>query len=283
MIPAAISAASAIYSTTRARKAPKEQHERQKQLQEHAKEQQLDIWNKTNYPEQRKKIEEAGLNAGLLYGMGGTGGATTGSVGAGNAGQEQVYDMGTQATNAALAKAQIELAKSQAEKNKAEAEKIKGVDTAATEATTKLTNIQAEFKRIETDVAGDSQYYQREIIAATADKLIREASIAANENKISDETVNDRIRQIKEEAIGANLENAIKRSGNEVNEARVKEIAANIMQRWEQLKLQGKNIEATIENMEKLTEAMLWGAGINAAGNLVGDVVKIATKQTKNK
>ena len=32
-----------------------------------------------------------------------------------------------------------------------------------------------------------------------------------------------------------------------------------------------------VENMEKLTEAMLWGAGINAAGNLVKGFMDLRT------
>ena len=37
----------------------------------------MKTWHETNYEAQRKHIENAGLNVGLLYGMGGAGGATT--------------------------------------------------------------------------------------------------------------------------------------------------------------------------------------------------------------
>jgi hypothetical protein len=40
-------------------------------------EQQMKMWEATNYAAQRKQMEKAGLNVGLMYGKGGGGGATT--------------------------------------------------------------------------------------------------------------------------------------------------------------------------------------------------------------
>jgi hypothetical protein len=90
---------------------------------------QMDMWNKTNYEAQIKKMEEAGLNPALMYGMSGGGGTTTGSQGGGsaqggNAGQERVMDLSN-----ALMMAEIELKKSQANKNDEDAKKTGGVDT----------------------------------------------------------------------------------------------------------------------------------------------------------
>ena len=38
----------------------------------------MDIWEKTNYKAQMGQLEKAGLNAGLIYGMGGAGGTLGG-------------------------------------------------------------------------------------------------------------------------------------------------------------------------------------------------------------
>ena len=38
-----------------------------------------DMWNYTSYPNQVKKMKDAGLNPALLYGMGGQGGSTAGA------------------------------------------------------------------------------------------------------------------------------------------------------------------------------------------------------------
>lgn len=47
------------------------------------REQQMKMWEDTNYNAQRKQMEKAGLNVGLMYGMGGVGGQST-NVATGN-------------------------------------------------------------------------------------------------------------------------------------------------------------------------------------------------------
>lgn len=74
----------------------KKQHEREKELmsmQNQAQaglnrqghQLQMDMWNKTNYEAQMRKLKEAGLNPALMYGMSGGGGTTTGSQSGGSA------------------------------------------------------------------------------------------------------------------------------------------------------------------------------------------------------
>ena len=40
------------------------------------------MWRDTNYAAQKEEMKKAGLSPGMMYGMGGTGGATTGDPGA---------------------------------------------------------------------------------------------------------------------------------------------------------------------------------------------------------
>lgn len=74
----------------------KKQHKRQKELMLMQRRNQsmlnkegaglqMDMWNKTNYEEQLKKMKEAGLSPGLMYGGSGASGSTTGSQGGGSA------------------------------------------------------------------------------------------------------------------------------------------------------------------------------------------------------
>lgn len=65
----------------------------QKKALQQSNEAQLDLWNKTNYGAQMKHIKEAGLNPGLIYGMGGAGGST-GSGGANVQGGQASMDVG---------------------------------------------------------------------------------------------------------------------------------------------------------------------------------------------
>lgn len=106
-----------------------------KEMTDYQMKKQLEMWEATNYPAQIKQLEKAGLNPGLIYGMGGAGGATTGGSAAGvsggsaqqNPGEiQQMMAMGMQIAQQA---AQTELTKSQTEKTKVETEKIAGADT----------------------------------------------------------------------------------------------------------------------------------------------------------
>lgn len=101
-----------------------------------------DMWEFTNYENQRKHMEEAGLSVGLMYGQGGAGGATTnGGQGSGvnNAGTNAVT-AGSQAAAAAMQakmmgiqmkaiEADTAMKNASAYKLTAEAEKTSGIDT----------------------------------------------------------------------------------------------------------------------------------------------------------
>ena len=55
----------------------------QSKLMQQSKDQQLAMWNATNYGAQIAHLQEAGLNPALMYGAGGGGGSTTAGSGAG--------------------------------------------------------------------------------------------------------------------------------------------------------------------------------------------------------
>ena len=67
----------------------KRQVEAQKQLTDYNMKKQLEMWEATGYEAQKKQVEKAGLNPGILYGGSGAGGQTTniaqGTVGMGAA------------------------------------------------------------------------------------------------------------------------------------------------------------------------------------------------------
>ena len=66
-----------------------QQTEAQSKLMKQSKDQQLSMWNATNYGAQVSHLEAAGLNPALMYGAGGGGGSTTAGSGAG--GQATAY------------------------------------------------------------------------------------------------------------------------------------------------------------------------------------------------
>lgn len=135
-----------IYSAIRSRKAAKESHERAKELQDRAHQQQYDMWQKTNYPAQVEQLKKAGLNPALLYGQSGGGGVSTGAGNVASGAQEQVYDVAGAMNQSAMTAAQLDLVKAQAEKTRAEAENIGGVDKEAKETANRLAAIDLQVR-----------------------------------------------------------------------------------------------------------------------------------------
>lgn len=111
----------------------------------------LDMWNKTNYEEQVKHMQAAGLNPALLYSKGGAGGST---AGAGTAapvsdGTTQAVGMGLQAKQIAISQAQQ---MAETAKTVAETAKISGVDTESVK-----TSIKKMLQDIEASKAGKTK------------------------------------------------------------------------------------------------------------------------------
>lgn len=136
-----------------------------KELADYQQQQQFDMWNKTNIKAQVEHYKNAGMNPGLMYGMGGGGGTTTGAgtqTGVTGATAEIPQGMGIQM----ITSAQTNLMRAQAENLDADTAKKKGVDTkkieteignliASTENTkakTTLTELQSDFQRLENKV-----------------------------------------------------------------------------------------------------------------------------------
>ena len=105
-----------------------------KELSDYSKENQMDIWNRTNYEAQMEHLKKAGLNPGLLYGKGGQGGTLGGgAVPMPTGGQAASVDPNAKAgkiMEASMMLANKALIDSQTKKNIAEANAISGVKTA---------------------------------------------------------------------------------------------------------------------------------------------------------
>ena len=112
-----------------------------------------DLWDYTNYENQKQHMKNAGLNPALIYGMGGGGGVSaSGAQGQGvTQPTDRSVEMGLKQQGLGLQLAsiasQVELNKSQAEKNKVEAEKIAGADTKVAEKEAEMLESQSEFNK----------------------------------------------------------------------------------------------------------------------------------------
>lgn len=118
----------------------------QKEMSSYNFARQKQMWEETNYPAQVAQMKKAGINPGLIYGMSGGGGTTTGSQGGNVSGAtapqgggeiQAMAGMGLQnALQAQLIAAQTENIKAQTEKTKVDTQKTAGPDTANIQADT---------------------------------------------------------------------------------------------------------------------------------------------------
>jgi hypothetical protein len=118
------------------------QHQYNEAMAQQNQQRNKEMWDYTNFENQRAHLENAKLSVGLMYGQGGAGGASTSGgqgQGTGNPGTNAV-GMGLQAKQIELqqknVESQIALNMATANKTDAEAKKIAGVDSKNVEANT---------------------------------------------------------------------------------------------------------------------------------------------------
>lgn len=198
------------------RKLQQLQIEGQQKMSNYEQQLALDMWEKTNYEAQRKQLEKAGLNIGLMYAGGGQGGTTHGA-GSGNVTGAHAptgggeLGMGMQlGLQAAMQQATIELTKAQTEKTKAETQKTGGVDTqqtiAATENLKQATDnakLQGQFQiyqntlaQIQTRIQTATEQDIVDTVKNANNKLAGEAESARNAGRLSTESYTELQKQI---------------------------------------------------------------------------------------
>lgn len=195
---------------------------------------QMSMWDKTNYSAQIEQMKKAGLSPSMIYGGSGTGGATVGGGGASG---------GVSGTNAGDPNAGVEMGlqmASQLALQKAQTENIKA-DTAVKLASEGLTKEDLEKRKMDT-------LTQKEVWTKT---------IA--ESQEANRGLEDRLKTIKAEAIGSEIENEAKRIGIKVDKQQIIKMAADVAQGWENLK-QGEQ-KIAIDRFKSEIEANYPGIG----------------------
>lgn len=206
----------------------------QGQLMDKAQQQQLEMWDATNYTAQMEQMRKAGLNPALMY-AGGGGEGTTGSIGGGGVGTgsasseaEQKQAQNAQqgmALQMAKMGAEIKVMEAQAKKLEADAEYTGGAKTEETKAIATLNQINADVLSTERDV-------RFELIKTKANQAKEELQVMMNNAEISNETKIDQILQYKanvKETITNILEKVAK---TELTERQINEIDQKIEIAW---------------------------------------------------
>lgn len=208
-------------------------------------EQQMKMWHETNYGAQMAELEKAGLNPGLIYGMGGGAGGTTAAApsqgasgGQAPTGGGEIMAMMQMKNQQNLIEAQTEALKAQANKTNVEAGKIGGVDTE--EAKTRiatltqgiqnakaqeaLTKIETNIRKIEEAYKDQREGYTNEILQQQLDNMGQEWVKIKYENDITKQTWQDKVKQIKQEATNAVITGALMNSNIGKNTAQIQQI-----------------------------------------------------------
>lgn len=263
----------------------------QRELMQYGQDLQYDMWKKTNYDAQKAELKKAGLNPGLMYGMGGGGGVTTGSAsgsvsgGHAPAGGGEALAMAGMGLQMGMQKAQIENIEADTELKKADAGKKSGVETEegyarigsiiqetknkqAQEALTKVQTGIAELdKKLKTATLDDMEDLAR--WAAETAKF--NMSIAEREDYVGKATRDQRVDQV-----GATLAETIARAGLaksniQVNDAQIKKMAEDIAQGWAGLDRQERELK--LKTIEAEFRAAYPGIGA-AAGRIVNGITE---------
>ena len=222
----------------------------QKDLTDYNQEKAYQMWQKTNYGAQVEELKKAGLNAGLLYGMGGAGGATAnvtaGSVTGGQApqGGREIQDLMQIGLQSELLKAQIDNIKADTA-NKEEDTKNKPKIGANLEANTKsilqgifnqkaaeeLTKWQASLEQVKTQLANATFEEQTQLVQTQLQQfkqMLRSATVRANVDEKTEDTM---IENATAELVKTRVEAALLRSEINVNAQEVKNMREEI-KKW---------------------------------------------------
>lgn len=265
----------------------------QKELTDYNMGKQFQMWLDTNYPAQVEQINKAGMNPALLYGMKGGGGITTGSATGSVSGHQapvggrEIQDMIGMGMQLKLLQAQQRVLETQADKNAADAAFTSGAGTEQATAQTQLLAQELDNRRedfqikrlqqtmmhienFEKQTSQEDRLTQIEAAAATA---MRQLNIIANQETISNATVQEQIKIIQQTAIGAILHNEATQNNIQLTKAQIDKITQEIIASQRQLSFQ------ELETMFKTNFPSLG----QTAGRIFNDAIEAIYKLTTGK
>lgn len=202
-----------------------------KEMTDYNQEQAMEMWRNTGPVGMMKELKTAGLNPGLIYGMGGAGGQTTNN----NAGEGP---QGAQIQNAdvskgmgmmlqtALQKAQVDNLNADTNQKNVLANKAATVDTEEAKgriallsegvesenAKQVLMDIEKDIKNVEQYVATETQNAQVASIKTMLRRSTAEMHMLERDNEISAETKDEKIKLIEQEVVNKMVDADLKRA-----------------------------------------------------------------------
>lgn len=243
-----------------------------KEMTEYNMMKQLEMWEKTGYKGQMEQLKRAGLNPALMYGGAGGGGgmgvATSNNApeGAPKGGNEAVAmaGMGMQSGLALqMMKAQKENIEADTKQKEAEAAATSGVRTEEGQARIamlqqgvkneavkeQILKVEQTLKEIDQFEQNASQSDRLDYITYNTEKARKEMQMAQTQEYVTRATRDEQVRIIEETAVGAVLRNALTeaqteatKTGMSVDQQKIKESVNKIMQGWDSMERQDREI-----------------------------------------
>jgi hypothetical protein len=218
----------------------------QKELNKQGSELSYQNWLRTNYSAQRDQMEKAGLNVGMMYGMGGAGGTLTGGSGGSAAGGQAPQPNNQMAMLLGDLAANIDLKKAQARNLNVDSDKKEGVDTDLTKTQidmNKLTNL-FNSGNMETALSTSKQELDNKI--AENKILVESGKLTESNAKIADEKNRAEVNNIIADTL-------LKESGVDRNNAEIKKWATELIQNAQRIAIESRNA-STNEKNAKINE-----------------------------
>lgn len=239
-----------------------------------------DLWDYTNYENQKQHIKNAGLNPALMYGMGGGGGVSaSGAQGQGvTQPTDRSVEMGLKQQGLGLQLAsiasQVELNKSQAEKNKAEADKIAGVDTEVQKATMENIIAQTSNEKIKKGLIYADTRLKDAMEEITRSKVnevewniknlmksleIADKNIEATglDNELKSRTMEANVKQAEETLKNTMADTLVKYSQGRLNKVQAEAITEQVKQGWSNIGIKITEKEQGWQQLEQQAQKIM--------------------------
>lgn len=221
-----------------------------------------EMWLKTGYTGQMEQLKKAGLNPGLLYGMGGAGGQSMGGSGGTPSGASAPQgaaismEIGMQNAQRKLIEAQTENIQADTANKPLEGKKIEAgtlnliAGTETEKVKKELGEIQVNIAQIEEDIKGATANAAKASIFTALREATERLQILTNEKEISDATQEEKIKMIRTELAGMYARNELTRAQTGKTKADTEQLAKQIALEYDKL----ANEKEKTKLQEKLTE-----------------------------
>lgn len=229
---------------------------------------QYEMWLKTNYQEQMRQMKMAGLNPGLMYGMGGGGGTTTGQATgqvsgaeAPKGGGEVIAQQGL-GIQSALLQAQKENIQASTEKTKAETANL---PLAGKEIQSRTANLdkQWDLMAIDEDLKNSTLNAQKSIIISEMRTKFEEMEIAVKQNKMTEEQLRAQVDLMKAQAAKMAVDNGLTKAQTELAGKQGGKIDEEIEKIKKEVQMMDNYYD--LENFIEREKVTLMNKGINVA------------------